>query len=93
LLFGFRWLAIAVLAYSVIQYIFIVAFEEEVLVQTFGDAYRRYCEQVPRWIPRLVPAPASDHYFCLLRGLKSEKSTFFSIAGITALYFLKQSFS
>ena len=29
--------------------------EEPRLLERFGDDYRRYCEYVPRWIPRLRP--------------------------------------
>jgi protein-S-isoprenylcysteine O-methyltransferase Ste14 len=33
-----------------------IAFHEEpILRQRFGDAYVRYCQQVPRWLPRVRP--------------------------------------
>ena len=32
-------------------YIFIVGYEERALRHQFGEAYARYCEAVPRWIP------------------------------------------
>jgi len=34
-------------------------FEEPGLEQRFGEAYARYRREVPRWIPRIVPVPAS----------------------------------
>lgn len=33
--------------------LFILAYEEPVLRRQFGEAYRRSCAAVPRWIPRL----------------------------------------
>jgi protein-S-isoprenylcysteine O-methyltransferase Ste14 len=33
-----------------------IAFQEEPLLrQRFGEAYARYCENVPRWLPRTTP--------------------------------------
>ena len=34
-------------------HIFVVAYEEPKLNKTFGDAYRDYCDSVPRWTLRL----------------------------------------
>jgi protein-S-isoprenylcysteine O-methyltransferase Ste14 len=31
---------------------FVRVYEEPVLTATFGDEYRSFCRQVPRWIPR-----------------------------------------
>ena len=33
----------------------IVLLEEGFLKGRFGDSYKKYCESVPRWIPRLTP--------------------------------------
>lgn len=33
-------------------HLFVVACEEPTLRAKFGDSYRRYCDSVPRWIPR-----------------------------------------
>lgn len=35
--------------------VYIPAIEEPMLVARFGDAYRRYCRGVPRFLPRLRP--------------------------------------
>ena len=35
--------------------LFVVAYEEPALRRQFGAPYQRYCEAVPRWIPRLTP--------------------------------------
>jgi protein-S-isoprenylcysteine O-methyltransferase Ste14 len=33
-----------------------IAFQEEPLLRKrFGDAYAKYCKQVPRWLPRVTP--------------------------------------
>lgn len=36
-------------------HLFIVSFEERRLKREFGEQYAAYCENVPRWIPRLTP--------------------------------------
>jgi protein-S-isoprenylcysteine O-methyltransferase Ste14 len=33
-------------------HLFVVIYEEPALRAKFGDSYRRYCDSVPRWIPR-----------------------------------------
>jgi protein-S-isoprenylcysteine O-methyltransferase Ste14 len=33
-------------------HLFVVVYEEPTLRARFGDSYRRYCDTVPRWIPR-----------------------------------------
>jgi len=40
--------------------VFVMAYEEPTLRSTFGEQYRRYCSNVPRWIPRLRPWRAGD---------------------------------
>ena len=44
LLFSLGWLLLA--------HLFVVFFEEPVLREKFGAAYRDYCQTVSRWIPR-----------------------------------------
>ena len=36
-------------------HIFIIAYEEPTLRQSFGAEYESYCGNVPRWLPRLTP--------------------------------------
>jgi hypothetical protein len=38
--------------------LFVIFYEEPALRQKFGESYRRYCETVPRWIPRWTKAGA-----------------------------------
>ena len=51
--FGALWLfvyaAIVFLSFSA----FVIFYEEPALSGKFGDAYRRYCLRVPRWLPEL----------------------------------------
>jgi protein-S-isoprenylcysteine O-methyltransferase Ste14 len=47
----FRWFLI----FAVINAIYIPLLEEPMLVNRFGDEYRTYKRNVPRWIPRLTP--------------------------------------
>jgi protein-S-isoprenylcysteine O-methyltransferase Ste14 len=36
---------------------FVVLYEEPALRRQFGESYEKFCANVPRWIPRLVPWP------------------------------------
>ena len=36
-----------------LMHAFVMVYEEPALRSTFGDEYRSFCRQVPRWIPRL----------------------------------------
>jgi protein-S-isoprenylcysteine O-methyltransferase Ste14 len=36
-------------------HIFVLAYEEPTLRESFGAEYESYCANVPRWIPRLTP--------------------------------------
>jgi len=48
------WLVLAAAAWFIFQYIEIVALEEEFLDGRFGESYREYRRNVPRFIPRLT---------------------------------------
>lgn len=50
------------LLFFAINGIYIPLFEEPMLAQKFGDAYREYCRHVPRLVPRLRPwTPPREH--------------------------------
>jgi protein-S-isoprenylcysteine O-methyltransferase Ste14 len=42
-------------SFFVINTVYFILIEEPGLYQRFGDEYKRYKEQVPRWIPRFTP--------------------------------------
>ncbi len=52
LVFGSLAIAIWAAVFAVINHVFFLAYEEPAVERRFGDAYRRYKENVPRWIPR-----------------------------------------
>lgn len=55
LLFGdTRLLVYDVIAW-VVTHLFVLAYEEPTLRRTFGEEYKIFCANVPRWIPRLKP--------------------------------------
>jgi len=56
-LLGDPWLLPLCLAVLAFLYFPIIPAEEEFLLRTFGDEYRRYREAVPRLWPRLRPWP------------------------------------
>lgn len=37
-------------------HVFVVAYEEPMLEQTFGGEYQAFCAAVPRWMPRMSPS-------------------------------------
>ena len=43
------------LAVWLVFHLFVLAYEEPKLRETFGTEYGEFCAQVPRWIPRLRP--------------------------------------
>lgn len=89
--FGFTYLSLFVLLYSALQYSLIVRFEESVLERDIGEPYKHYKKRVARWIPSFSPSiAASSHQFNLMQGLRSERSTFYSMLGMVILYYLKQ---
>ena len=38
-----------------VSHLFVMVYEEPALQKRFGDAYREFCANVPRWMPRLRP--------------------------------------
>jgi len=55
LLHGSRVLAIWAATFVFFNYVFFLIFEEPDLERRFGEDYRRYKANVPRWIPRRTP--------------------------------------
>jgi protein-S-isoprenylcysteine O-methyltransferase Ste14 len=86
---GLLWLAPFVCVLLALEYHAIVRWEEELLLSRMGAPYRQYLGTVPRWIPRLMPAPSarlatSDEApghggYSWLETLTSERSTLLAI--------------
>lgn len=92
-LFGFTYLSVLIFCYASVQYMFIVSYEESQLTKTFGPMYSAYFKAVPRWFPSLSPRiRSSAHRFDLKTALRSERSTFYVILALVAVYFLKANF-
>ncbi len=53
--FGSTAIAIWAAAFAAINHVFFLAYEEPSVERRFGDEYRLYKENVPRWIPRRTP--------------------------------------
>jgi len=89
--FGFSGLSVLIFLVSAVEYIFIVAFEEETLLATFGTDYENFCEKVPRWIPSAAPViQSTGQTFSLERALRSERSTFLSLSMMAVLLIVKK---
>ena len=88
------WLAPVAFALLAAEYHAIVGWEERLLVQRIGDAYREYMTRVPRWIPTLR-ASGSDRAatsFSWLETLFSERGTLIAMAFGYLLLWLKARF-
>lgn len=88
--FGFVYLSIAIFIYSCIQYYFIVGYEEGLLENTFGTSYERYREKVPAWFGITRAIESSEHQFDWQRSLRSERSTFLSMAAMSVVFLIKK---
>ena len=55
LFFGSETILIWALLFFIINTIYFILLEEPDLYQTFGDEYKAYKKEVPRWIPRFRP--------------------------------------
>jgi protein-S-isoprenylcysteine O-methyltransferase Ste14 len=81
-----------VVPFFVLAYGCIVAAEEHYLAGRFGDAYRDYCERVPRWIPSFggLSDTLANSRFDWLKVLRKEYGTPFAwISGLLVLLVLE----
>ena len=53
LMYGQSILLIWLIALARILYLVVVNYEEPQLEQRFGESWKEYCQEVPRWFPRL----------------------------------------
>jgi len=84
---GLVWLAPILALVLALEYHAIVRWEEGLLESRIGVPYREYAAQVPRWLPRLSPGPATrthdqaPGFFSWRDTLFSERGTLLAIAG------------
>ena len=55
LLFGDERVAAWGVLFWLFTFVWVVIVEEPVLREQFGEEYRTYCKNVPRWVPRVIP--------------------------------------
>lgn len=84
----FPYLQITALLYFSFQYHFIVKEEEEYLIKTYGEQYKKYVKNVPRFFWKLFPYKdnkVEQPPFNLKAGIRSEKRTLqaFTIVTLT----------
>ena len=63
---------LAVVLVSAAYVAFTVTAEEERLIAIYGDEFRRYCERVPRFIPRFRLFHSTETIEVQIRGLRAE---------------------
>ena len=83
----FMWELLGVtVAFFFLQYGLIISLEEEILVGKFGDEYRLYLTNVPRFIPRTTSLSGHNETSPLTWGktLRTERRTF----QVAAIFFL-----
>ncbi len=76
------YLSALIVLYFGWQYGMIISLEEGTLRNIFGEAYQRYCETVPRLLPKLKPGSSSRKPapFKLSEALREERSTLMGLA-------------
>ncbi len=61
------WFVPATLLYHLYLYSLVVRYEEIHLLEKYGESYRRYMLEVPRWFPKVLPFKnlgLINRYFC-----------------------------
>jgi protein-S-isoprenylcysteine O-methyltransferase Ste14 len=85
---GLPLFALFALVYFFFQYSLIVSLEEEYLHKTFGDDFKRYCAEVPRFFPAMRKYAGGAHEQPELqwrRGMQSERRTLQAILLVAIL--------
>lgn len=84
------WLPLLFVPLFWAEYTLIVLAEEAFLVRRFGEAYRRYCAAVPRFVPRPGRVwPSQGVHPNWPEALRSERSTFWVIGALLVLFSLR----
>ncbi len=87
---GVPWLMLLGAVFFIVQYYFIVQYEESLLEERFGDEFRNYSLQVPAWIPKRLPDLEDMAWPATFApALKSEKRTLMAIAAVVVLMVLR----
>jgi protein-S-isoprenylcysteine O-methyltransferase Ste14 len=92
------WAAPVVAALLLLEYHFIVGWEEALLEARYGASYREYAGTVPRWLPSLrnatAPHPARERAaYSWRETFFSERGTLIAIAAGYVLLWLKAALS
>lgn len=89
---GVHWFLPVAAVIFVIEYYFIVRYEEGVLESIFGQEYLNYKNRTPRWLPRPPQPEDAKGEFFWAEAWKSEISTFMQFVAIIGLLVAKQRF-
>lgn len=88
----FPYLQIVAIAFFILQYHLIVGEEEAFLKTKFGDQYKRFLENVPKFFPRLTPYKDEKNIqpkVSYAKGFKSEIRTLQAFAVVILLIIVK----
>jgi protein-S-isoprenylcysteine O-methyltransferase Ste14 len=89
------WVAAIAFALLAVEYHFIVRWEEQLLLERIGDAYRKYMTRVARWIPKASRGPRAEQAitaFSWRQTLFSERGTLIAMSAGYLLLWLKARF-
>ncbi len=86
---GVVWLFAATVVLFCVQYHFIVRFEENLLIDRFGQDYADFCRTTPRWVPQRLPKLEEiewpDNFSASLKSEKRTLTTIFALLIILAV--------
>lgn len=88
LLSGAPWVALPVFLGLFLHYTAVVRWEEQLLGETLGEAYRAWAARTPRWIPHLgggSPEPGASPSGSWRAAWRSERSTHLAALVVIAL--------
>jgi protein-S-isoprenylcysteine O-methyltransferase Ste14 len=72
------WFVPITLLYCFCIYSFVVSYEEEHLLEKYGESYRKYLSEVPRWFPK----------FICFKGLGVVKKEYLQASIIAEIHFI-----
>lgn len=89
---GVVWLFVLTVVLFAVQYFFIVRFEEDLLLERFGEEYAEFLRTTPRWVPAHFPKlEAIEWPDNFSHSLKSEKRTLTTIFVLCVLLAIRGS--